>query len=388
MKRILIFVCLGIGSLKAQNSLLSNAQLNILYTGLNNELIVMSCKVATNNILLTSDVGTIKDSAGRFYVQLPSNLPYSTKTTRIRLYDKSVNKSACVDSFEFRIKRIPQPFIQLGSLSSGGVFRLGEIAIQQRLYAVISGFAFDGFKYVVVSYRVKLFDAHQKEMMSMEVYNNSTSQFKSVLSKLKENARLEFDNIRCVLVNGTEQKADTLRASPIEYYINFDGSMKHIGDYYGNCKESINSRTYEYSENGEHKLYAETVKCVGKDTIFLNKTWYTGGKITHYESYNETTGKIEMAVVRNNDSSYNINYYMNEQLFALGTSKNFQLKMYPVRWYTQEHVMNTDYSLKHFVEEQYLQAYGTWKFFGPNMQLIKEGVLRFNPAGRGNVEWD
>jgi hypothetical protein len=28
------------------------------------------------------------------------------------------------------------------------------------------------------------------------------------------------------------------------------------------------------------------------------------------------------------------------------------------------------------------------KFFGPNMQLVKEGFLRFNKAGRGSVEWE
>ncbi|MFM6983759.1 MAG: hypothetical protein ACKOXF_06480, partial [Chitinophagaceae bacterium] len=111
------------------------------------------------------------------------------------------------------------------------------------------------------------------------------------------------------------------------------------------------------------------------------------GKITHYESYDEISGKREMVVVRYNDSSYIINYYKNEQLFALGTSKNFQLKLHPVRWYTQEQNMDTDHSLKHFIEEQYIQPYGIRKFFGPDMQLIKEGILRFNPAGRGSVEW-
>jgi hypothetical protein len=387
MKKILMFVCLGIGGLKAQNSLVSNAQLNILYAGLNNEIKVMSCKVAQSNIILTSDVGTVNDSAGRFYVQLPFDLSYSVKTTKIRLYDRSANKKDCIDSFEFRIKRIQQPFIQLGSLSFGGVFRSGEIAIQQRLYAVIPGFLFDGVKYNVVSYRVRMVNTQQKELFSMRVYNNSTTQFANELYALKENARLEFDDIRYVLVKGSSQHTDTLTANPIVYYINFDGSMKKMSDYYSNCKEEYSSKTYNFSENGKHMLYTEDFKCVGKDTIILSKKWTTVDKITHYESYNTITGQREMTVVRYNDTSYNINYYKDGHLFAVGTSRNFQLEMYPIRWYSQDKQMDTDDALKHFIEEQYLQPYGTWRFFGPNMQLIKEGVLRFNKAGRGSVEW-
>ena len=387
MKRILIFVFLGIGSLKAQNSLISNARLSVLYVGLFNELNVTSCKVASNNILLTSDVGTVKDSAGKFYLILPSKLSYSVKNTKIRLYDKSASKRECIDSFDFRIKRIPEPVIQLGSLSPGGVFRLGEIALQQKLYAYVPGFAFDGLKYVVVSYRVELFNAQQNGMLAMGIYNNSTSQFLGMLSSLKENARLRLDDIKCVLVNGTDQQVDTFLADPVEYYINFDGSMKKMSDYYEDYMEVYSSKTYDFSENGIRMQYTEDFKCVGKDTIILSKKWTTEDKITHYESYDALTGKREMVVVRYSDTSYNINYFKDGQLFAVGTSRNFQLEMFPVRWYSQDNQMDTDDALAHFVEEQYLQPYGTWRFFGPNMQLIKEGVLRFNKAGRGSVEW-
>jgi len=382
-----MLVCLGIGSVKAQNSMLSNAQLNILYAGLNNEIKVQSCKVAQSNILLTSDIGTVKDSAGRFYVLLPFELSYSVKTTKIRLYDKSATQRECLDSFDFRIKHLPQIFIQLGALSSGGVFRLGEIAIQQRVYAIMPNFLFDGVKYNVVSYRVKLINTQQKEIFSMRVYNNSTTQFASNLSALKENARLEFDDIKCVLVKGSSQHTDTLTANPIVYYINFDGSMKKMSDYYSNCKEEYSSKTYNFSENGIRMMYTENFKCVGKDTIILSKKWTTEDKITHYETYNALTGKREMFVVRYNDTSYNINYFKDEHLFAVGTSRNFQLEMFPVRWYGASAHVDLSDTLKHFVEEQYLQPYGTWRFFGPNMQLIKEGVLRFNKAGRGSVEW-
>lgn len=388
MKRILIFVCLGIGSLKAQNSLISNARLNVLYVGLFNELNVTSCKVASNNIMLTSDVGTVKDSAGKFYLILPSKLSYSVKTTKIRLYDRTATKRECIDSFNFRIKRIPEPVIQLGALAPGGVYRLGEIALQQRLYAYVNGFAFDGLKYVVVSYRVELFDAQQNGMVAMGIYNNSTSQFLGMLSSLKENARLKFDDIKCVLVTGTDQQVDTILASPVEYYINYDGSIKQMSDYYEDFKEVYSSKTYDFSENGIRMLYTENFKCVGKDTIILSKAWTTEGKLTHYESSNELTGKREMVVVRYDDTSYNINYYKDEQLFAVGTSRNYQLKMYPVRWYSQDNQMNTEEGLIHFMEEQYLQPYGKWRFFGPNMQLIKEGDLRFNQAGRGSVSWE
>lgn len=389
MKKLLLLCLLAVSLHKVfgQSTVVANTRLNLVYLGLVNELSVSSSLVSKSDLKMTSDVGVLIDSNGRYFLDLRAPECKKSKTVVFRLYDQSKTGTPFVDSVEYRVKRIPHPVVQLGSLSSGGMFRLGEIVLQQRLYAIISGFAFDGVKYVVVSYRVKLFDAHQKGMMSMEIYNNSTAQFTSMLSALKENARLEFDNIRCVLVNGAEQNADTLLANPIEYYVNFDGSLKHSSDYYGNCKEELSSKTFDFTENGERKLYTENFKCVGKDTIILNKKWTTNGKVTHYESYNEITGKREMVVVSYNDTSYNINYFKDEQLFAMGTSRNFQLMMHPVRWYDQESVMNSNDNLIHFMEEQYLQPYGTWKFFGPNMQLIKEGVLRFNREGRGSVEW-
>lgn len=389
MRRLLLLgllsVCLNTSI--AQSSVVANARLNVVYLELVNELSVSSSLVSRSDLKMTSDVGVLIDSNGRYFLDLRAPECKKSKSVVFKLYDMSKSGTPLVDSVLYRVKRIPHPFIQLGSLSSGGIFRLGEIALQQRVYAVISGFTFDGVKYIVVSYRVKLFDTNQKEIMSMEIYNNSTAQFNSMLSTLKENARLEFDNIKCVLVNGTSQNADTLLVNPVVYYINFDGTKKNMGDFYGNSKISYYSKTFEYVENGEIKSYTEEFKCVGKDSLLLNKKLTSFGKVSYYESFNKETGKREMVITRNSDTSYNINYYKDEHLFAVGRSRNFQMELYPVRRYGEKNAIGGRDTLIHFMEEQYLQPFGTWRFFGPNMQLIKEGVLRFNREGRGSVEW-
>ena len=95
---------------------------------------------------------------------------------------------------KFRIKQVPKPVAQLGTLVSGN-YNKGEIGSQNTLYAYLDGFVFDGVKFTVTKYEV-IFMPKRGYMEVAPVSGNGTAAIKGFAARAKTGDMLVIQGIR------------------------------------------------------------------------------------------------------------------------------------------------------------------------------------------------
>jgi hypothetical protein len=134
--RFLISLCflwlqfVAVTKLHAQKAVVSNTNLNILYAGLENRLDILLDGVLKENIEVSCKDFKVLDSLGFYYVYIDKNC--KLKETKFYVRDRNKRNKVWADSVAFRIKKIPTPVAQLGTLTPGSAYQNGELSMQKR----------------------------------------------------------------------------------------------------------------------------------------------------------------------------------------------------------------------------------------------------------------
>jgi len=114
---------------------ISADKMNVFYIGIDNPITVAASGVAADNLTVTATGAKIsKRTRGQYTISC-----HKVGKATLTVLDKSTGKE---NSLDFRVKRIPDPEVQLGG-KTDGLMTSGAFAAQMGLVARITNFDFD-----------------------------------------------------------------------------------------------------------------------------------------------------------------------------------------------------------------------------------------------------
>lgn len=168
-------------------------QMMILYQGLKNPISVSSPGLAANQIEVSISVGTIeKTSDGNYLVSVPSG----QKRAVVSAYASVDGKRTMLGSYEFKIKRVPDPRATIAS-EVGGKMDKSTLLAAGGIIPDMGDFEFGDYHFTIVSY-------HCNTVVNGGDYKPSGTinggQFKgevlNIINKAKRGDKLMFENIK------------------------------------------------------------------------------------------------------------------------------------------------------------------------------------------------
>lgn len=174
--------------------------MNVLYIGVDNPVDITAGN-ANPSTVSASGCGVSKASGPGKYVARPTGSP---RSEAINVSGKTNEGDPVSGSMEFRIKRIPDPYMFLGPKKTGGIPK-AVAAAQGGLIAKNDDFVFQ------VPYRIKGFDLiyapRSGPALSAQSNNNKfTAEQKKILTRMKGGDRLFFSNVKVKMPDGSTRQ--------------------------------------------------------------------------------------------------------------------------------------------------------------------------------------
>lgn len=175
---------------------ISAEAMNVLYVGLDNPMSISVPGVTPANTVVTTGPGIklSKGANGKYTATVSAGTKETTITVSAKMPDGTTKRMG--DPAKFRIKSVPKPVAQLGSLSSG-TYPRGQIALQSTLYAYLENFVFEGVKFTVTKYRA-IYVPKRGYMEERSVNGNSAAAIKGFAANAKPGDIIVIDGIRAV----------------------------------------------------------------------------------------------------------------------------------------------------------------------------------------------
>ena len=161
-------------------------KMNVLYIGVDNPISISAAGISSGSIRVNASGTQITRTAGNKYRANPSH-------TGTAVISVSGDGMAPV-TFEYRVKRIPDPVAQLGR-RKGGQLSAGEMRVQEGLIPVLEGFDFDA-RCNIVSFEVVRVPKND----DAKVADNQGGKFQpralDIVQQARSNDIYYFDDIR------------------------------------------------------------------------------------------------------------------------------------------------------------------------------------------------
>jgi gliding motility-associated protein GldM len=176
-------------------------KMNVFYIGVDNPISISAAGVAPGDLSPSLNGGTMKPNGkpGSYIVRVTGG----TKAT-LGVNAKLNGVSKSMGTFEFRIKRVPDPVAYVGNLKADGMMTKGELQGQSGVFARMEGFDFD-LKFTVVSF-----------VMSMSINGvfvekkangpGITPEMKTMLAGAKPGNKVFFEQVTVQGPDGTLRK--------------------------------------------------------------------------------------------------------------------------------------------------------------------------------------
>jgi gliding motility-associated protein GldM len=167
--------------------------MNVLYIGLDNPMSISVPGVTpgNTNVVAGPGISLKKTGEGKYSATVTAGSKESFISVSAKMPDGTTKK---MGEQKFRIKQVPKPVAQLGTLVSGN-YNKGEIGSQNTLYAYLDGFVFDGVKFTVTKYEV-IFMPKRGYMEVSPVSGNGTAAIKGFAARAKTGDMLVIQGIR------------------------------------------------------------------------------------------------------------------------------------------------------------------------------------------------
>ena len=179
----------------------SPTKMNVLYIGVDNPVDISVPGYAPESITPNITGGSISpDPAkkGSYIVKCPAG----SKTANISVSVKQGGTNKPMKGgYEFRVKPLPDPIAKVGGKESGGVLTKSALLASGGVAAVMKNFDFD-LRVTVASYTMTLNVGGEFKSASATGYNY-TPEVNALLSKVKNNGRVIFEDIKVRMPDGT-----------------------------------------------------------------------------------------------------------------------------------------------------------------------------------------
>jgi hypothetical protein len=179
-------------------SVVAASNLNLLYREIENPIRIAVSGIENNKIFVSCEYGQVRKGLleNEYIYNYDSNktLDYELETIFV---SKVINKDTLlIGKHVFRMKNIPKPIIQLGSIDKNGKISIYIVRAANAVYSILSGFSFRGYMYEVKSFTIELI---KKEGDTIIYTNNKgntiESDFKMNLLKVKTGDKIILKDV-------------------------------------------------------------------------------------------------------------------------------------------------------------------------------------------------
>lgn len=183
--------------------------MNVMYIGLDNPVSISVPGFPPSSVTATMSNGSLRKKSSTSYIAKVSKRGEAIIRVSVKM-DDGTTKS--MGQAKFRVRNIPKPVAQLGTLQNGQVSSVGTIrANANRIYGSLGeGFAFEGIKYIVKNF-VFLYVPRRGEPKTIRgVGQNLPGAAKNLIRRMKSGDRILLDQIRAKGPDGTRNLAPVI----------------------------------------------------------------------------------------------------------------------------------------------------------------------------------
>jgi gliding motility-associated protein GldM len=183
--------------------------MNVMYIGLENPVSISVPGFPPSSVIATMSNGSLSKKSSTSYIAKVSKRGEAIIRVSVKM-DDGTTKS--MGQAKFRVRNIPKPIAQLGTLQNGEIQSVGTIrANANRIYGSLGeGFAFEGIRYTVIDY-VFLFVPRRGEPRTIRGRGqNLDGGMKSLIQRMRSGDRILLDQIRAKGPDGTRNLAPVI----------------------------------------------------------------------------------------------------------------------------------------------------------------------------------
>lgn len=188
---------------------ISATKMNVLYIGLDNPISISVPGFPPEKVRASMPGATLSKKSNTDYIAKVRKRGKVKINVSVTMDDGSTKS---MGSAEFRVRNIPKPIAQLGTLQNGKISSVGTIrANANRIYGSLGeGFAYEGIKYTVIDY-VFLFVPRRGEPKTIRGRGqNLNGAAINLVRRMKSGDRILLDQIRAKGPGGTRNLAPVI----------------------------------------------------------------------------------------------------------------------------------------------------------------------------------
>ena len=174
-------------------------KMNILYSGLKNPISISAPGIPNEQIVPSISKGKIiRNANGNWDVEVPAG----ERTTTISAAANVDGKSLPLGSYEFRIKRVPDPIAKIADLTDGTIDK-NRLLASRAIIPEMVDFDFEGFHFEIVSYELSTYRGTELQRTGTvrgNVFNDAVS---NLIKNAGRGQRLYFERIQAKGPDGT-----------------------------------------------------------------------------------------------------------------------------------------------------------------------------------------
>ena len=135
-------------------AVVSATKMNVIYRAIPNPIAISVPGFDASQVIATSSLGTLTKTGknGEYDLTVPGN--DASRELVINVSVKSDNATKKMGEMRFRVKNIPKPTPQLGSIEVSGGTDIAKIRSASAVFTILKDFAFEGIKYDVKSFKI------------------------------------------------------------------------------------------------------------------------------------------------------------------------------------------------------------------------------------------
>lgn len=191
--------------LRAQTFVVRADKMNLVYTGIDNPLTIVSGRCSCKDLSVTADIGELKKLEGCNYLYRAAKEGRMTLT----ISQTTGGKTKEIGTQFFRVKRMNEPYATVGG-RKGNYYSLNSFKVQKGVSVTIDNFESMEPRYMATKFNVRvlrkgsaIFNAVVKGMY----FNKECTDF---FSTLKAGDVVEISGINCVSPDSRERRLSDL----------------------------------------------------------------------------------------------------------------------------------------------------------------------------------
>jgi gliding motility-associated protein GldM len=173
-------------------AVVSCTKMNVLYIGIDNPISVAVPGVDSKNLVVAATEATLISSGNGNYIVKPNS---TASAVTISVAGNVNGKIKSYGSYNFRVKRVPDPYVTVGGYKGG---EADKAVIQTRpfLKVVLENFDFEGVNFEVTSFTMSCVVSGTDYSVSAKG-NQLSAEMLTKLNEFQPGQKIYFEDIKC-----------------------------------------------------------------------------------------------------------------------------------------------------------------------------------------------